>query len=105
MKKLLLSFILCLFSILLHAQDREAVIKVLHTQREAWNRGDINGYMQGYWKSDSLVFVGKAAPVYGCGFLQDDSAWVPILNSLPADEKQEWIENFDPSRYLPRCVG
>ena len=21
--------------------------------------------MQGYWKSDSLVFVGKAAPVYG----------------------------------------
>ncbi len=32
---------------------------------QAWNRGDIDGYMLGYWKSDSLVFVGKTAPVYG----------------------------------------
>ena len=34
-------------------------------QRIAWNNGDIDGYMQGYWKSDSLAFVGKSAPVYG----------------------------------------
>jgi ketosteroid isomerase-like protein len=58
------------FSILLSysssfAQDKEAVIKVLEDQRQAWNRGDIDSYMLGYWKSDSLVFVGKAAPVYG----------------------------------------
>ncbi len=46
-------------------QNKEAVIKVLEDQRQAWNRGDIDSYMQGYWKSDSLVFVGKAAPVYG----------------------------------------
>lgn len=47
------------------AQDKGAVLKVLEDQRQAWNRGDINNYMRGYWKSDSLVFVGKAAPVYG----------------------------------------
>jgi len=34
-------------------------------QRQAWNRGDVDGFMQGYWKSDSLMFVGKTAPVYG----------------------------------------
>lgn len=54
-----------LSSCLLFAQDKEAVMKVLETQRQAWNRGDIENYMRGYWKSDSLVFVGKAAPVYG----------------------------------------
>ena len=65
MKKIIFSFILLFYSCCLLAQDKEAVLKVLETQRQAWNRGDIDTYMQGYWKSDSLVFVGKAAPVYG----------------------------------------
>ena len=26
-------------------------------QAAAWNRGDIPGFMQGYWRSDNLVFV------------------------------------------------
>lgn len=65
MKKLLLSGILILCSCSIFAQNREAIIKVLETQRQAWNRGDIDGFMQGYWKSDSLVFVGKTPPVYG----------------------------------------
>lgn len=50
---------------LVKAQDRQAIIKVMNTQREAWNRGDIAAFMQGYWKSDSLMFVGKTAPTYG----------------------------------------
>jgi ketosteroid isomerase-like protein len=37
----------------------------MQMQQTAWNNGDIEGFMQGYWKSDSLTFVGKAAPVYG----------------------------------------
>lgn len=44
-----------------------------------------------------------AIPVYGCGYLHENSAWVPTLAQLPAEERQTWIENFDPSRYLPRC--
>ena len=65
MKKLILSFILILSACLSYAQDRQAILKVMHTQQLAWNHGDIDGFMQGYWKSDSLVFVGKDAPTYG----------------------------------------
>ncbi|MGZ3752254.1 MAG: YybH family protein [Mucilaginibacter sp.] len=65
MKKLIFSCILIVYSCFCFAQDSEAIVKVLTTQRDAWNRGDIEGFMQGYWKSDSLMFVGKTEPVYG----------------------------------------
>lgn len=45
---------------------------VLTTQTAAWNRGDIPGFMQGYWKSDSLVFIGRKGPTYG---------WQPTLDN------------------------
>ncbi|MFC5270061.1 YybH family protein [Adhaeribacter terreus] len=38
---------------------------VLDQQVIAWNKGDLNGYMQGYWKSDSLEFIGKNGVTYG----------------------------------------
>jgi ketosteroid isomerase-like protein len=64
--KTIITFLgLLLFTSLSFAQDKEAVAKVLEDQQLAWNRGDIDSFMQGYWKSDSLVFVGKAAPIYG----------------------------------------
>lgn len=31
--------------------------KVMNDQAEAWNRGDIDGFMAGYWRSEKLVFV------------------------------------------------
>lgn len=31
--------------------------KVIQDQQDAWNRGDLAGYMNGYWKSDKVVFV------------------------------------------------
>ena len=39
--------------------DREiaAVRAVLETQQAAWNRGDIDGFMEGYAKEDSITFV------------------------------------------------
>ncbi len=41
-------------------------IKQLLTRQQAdWNNGDIEAYMQGYWKNDSLVFVGKKGLNYG----------------------------------------
>ena len=48
-----------------HAQDKEAILKVLQTQKVAWNNADIDGFMKGYWKSDSLLFVGSTAPTRG----------------------------------------
>jgi len=31
--------------------------KVIRAQEEAWNRGDIDGFMNGYWRSEQTVFV------------------------------------------------
>ena len=66
MKKLILSLLLILTSaVYIHAQDRQSIINLMEKQRQDWNRGDIDGFMQGYWKSDSLMFVGKNGPTYG----------------------------------------
>jgi uncharacterized protein (TIGR02246 family) len=40
-------------------QDETAIRAVLHTQVEAWNRGDVVAFMQGYNNSPDTTFVGK----------------------------------------------
>lgn len=37
----------------------------LDVQVNSWNKGDIDSYMQGYWNSDSLLFIGKSGSTYG----------------------------------------
>ncbi len=37
--------------------EEEAVRQVLRDQEAAWNKGDLEGFMAGYWKSDSLQFM------------------------------------------------
>ncbi len=44
-----------------------------------------------------------AIPVYGCGFLHENSVWLPHFAKLSEDERKIWIENFEPSKYLSRC--
>ena len=66
MKKL--EFILgMLISISSMAQtkDEQIIRSMLADQISFWNKGDIPGFMQGYWDNDSLVFVGKNGPTYG----------------------------------------
>jgi ketosteroid isomerase-like protein len=65
MKKLILCCLLAMSVTLCLAQDKQAIMKVLDVQSQAWNRGDLETFMQGYWKSDSLLFVGKSGPKYG----------------------------------------
>lgn len=65
MKKCILIILLLLMYSHLHAQDKQAILKIMNDQQTAWNNGDIDAFMQDYWKSDSLVFVGKTAPLYG----------------------------------------
>ena len=65
MKKIFLFCLMLLLSAFSFAQDQKAISNLLEKQRLAWNRGDLNGYMNGYWKSDSLLFVGKSGPKYG----------------------------------------
>lgn len=64
MKKIILSVLFLFCSYLSIAQEKE-IKAVLEKQRLNWNNGDMIGYMQGYLKSDSLLFVGKTGPFYG----------------------------------------
>lgn len=43
----------------LATRNQKAIEQLLEDQRLAWNRGDLNAYMLGYWNSDQLVFVGS----------------------------------------------
>ena len=45
-----------------------------------------------------------AVPVYGCGFLGEDSAWVEPLGNLPKEKAEKWLSLWDPSVYLPRVA-
>ncbi|RYZ95397.1 MAG: nuclear transport factor 2 family protein [Sphingobacteriaceae bacterium] len=65
MKRLLLCCVLFLFTCKGFAQDNRDILSVLETQTVAWNRGDIEGFMEFYHRSDSLLFVSKSGPVYG----------------------------------------
>jgi dienelactone hydrolase len=45
-----------------------------------------------------------AVPVYGCGFLGENSAWVEPLGKLPKESADRWLALWDPSVYLPRAA-
>lgn len=47
------------------ADDRAAIQAVLQRQTEQWNQGNLEGFMQGYWQSDSLSFVGSRGITQG----------------------------------------
>lgn len=46
-------------------KDSLDVVKVLFEQQDHWNKGDIEAFMEGYLKSDELVFSGASGPIYG----------------------------------------
>ena len=50
--------------------DRTAILAVLTTQQSDWNKGDIRGFMAGYWNSTELTFAGTR------GFTR---GWQPVL--------------------------
>src|SRR5215470_1814175 len=55
------------FSLVAFTQSTDELIirKLLDDQTKAWNKGDIEGFMQGYWKNDSLMFIGKSGINWG----------------------------------------
>jgi len=48
----------------------DGVVAVLNEQREAWNRGDVETFMKGYWDSPELTFAGSSGVTRG---------WQPVL--------------------------
>ena len=68
MKKPLIIIFLFTLSIGVYAQsakDKKAILDVLNQQRLEWNKGNLESFMAGYVKSDSLLFVGSSGPTYG----------------------------------------
>ncbi len=49
------------------AQTKDDIIikNILDQQTIAWNGGDIINFMKPYWRSDSLMFIGKSGITYG----------------------------------------
>jgi ketosteroid isomerase-like protein len=76
MKQLTLLGIFLCFVVAVQAQKKanedDEVRRLLQLQTESWNRGDLEGFMQTYWKSDSLLFIGKSGVNRG---------WETTLNS------------------------
>jgi len=50
--------------------DRAAIVAVLTSQQNDWNKGNIRGFMAGYWNSPELTFAGTR------GFTR---GWEPVL--------------------------
>jgi hypothetical protein len=42
-----------------------------------------------------------SAPIYGCGFLHENSVWLQgRLNKMSPDDKAKWVQLWDPSCYV-----
>jgi len=67
--------------------DEAAIRETLAMQQECWNKGDLECFMEGYWKSENLVFVGSRGVIYG---------WEQTLSnyqkSYPSKEKMGQLE-------------
>ena len=50
---------------LAQSKGERSILSILARQSEAWNRGDLEGFMKGYWESDSLRYIGKDGVTYG----------------------------------------
>ena len=54
-----------------NAELETSLVSLLRSQAEAWNRGDIEGFMAGYWKSDKTTFAGSSGVSRGWEALLD----------------------------------
>jgi ketosteroid isomerase-like protein len=65
--RILISFLLVFLLIQpsrAQSADEQTIRKVLGDQTIAWNNGNIEEFMRGYWNNDSLMFIGKSGVTY-----------------------------------------
>jgi ketosteroid isomerase-like protein len=64
--RLLLFLVLIIAGFEVYAQnDRDAILQIMERQQDCWNSGDLECFMEGYWESDSLMFVSSSQVYYG----------------------------------------
>ena len=72
--------------------------KVLDKQQQCWNNGDIDGFMEGYWNSEELIFTSlNHKPTYGW-----ENTLERYRNSYPNEEsmgefkfEKDWLITKD----------
>ena len=65
MKKLFLILILSTICFQGFSQNKSEILVVMQRQQENWNSGNIEKFMEDYWKSEELKFIGKNGVVKG----------------------------------------
>jgi ketosteroid isomerase-like protein len=66
MKKIILPLLLLLtFELTAQNKDEKLILGILDQQTQAWNDGNLEKFMVGYWENDSLMYVGKGGVTYG----------------------------------------
>ena len=67
MKNIFLAILFLANSVAVSAQSKDVseIKALLVKQNAAWNKGDIGGFMEGYWNNDSMMFIGKSGIKYG----------------------------------------
>lgn len=63
--KLVFGFALISLCPHLSTGQESAIRTLLQKQTAAWNSGNLEGFMEGYWENDSLMFIGKSGITYG----------------------------------------
>ncbi|MEM7548729.1 MAG: nuclear transport factor 2 family protein [Bacteroidota bacterium] len=66
MKKFVLLTISLLFFLRAYAQEsKEEIFRILDEQSSCWNKGDFDCFMEAYWNSEELMFIGVSGITYG----------------------------------------
>jgi hypothetical protein len=96
------------------SEDKVAILTVMKTQEKSWSNNDLEGFMQGYWKNDSLKFYGSSGLTKGWqqtldnykkGYpTKEDSGTLTftINDMTKIDEGSYWVMG---QYYLKRTVG
>ena len=48
-----------------YKKDKEDILSIMEAQQKSWSSGNIEEFMEGYWKSDSLKFYGANGITHG----------------------------------------
>src|SRR5665811_2168859 len=60
-----LTFISSLAEIKISEKEKSEINFLLEKQVNAWNEGNLEKFMETYWNSEKLSFVGSRGPTYG----------------------------------------
>lgn len=86
---LILICLACTTPLFAQQTDEQVIRQLLVRQQDDWNRGDIESFMEGYWRSDSLMFIGSKGVTYGF-----NNTWERYKNNYDSREKMGTLK-FD----------